>query len=161
MGSRGQEAWALGVSLGGLVPPPSPECPRQEQDIAFLIDGSGSISSTNFNKMLNFVKAMMSQFQSPSSQVCSQGREGKGAAAPAPSPPQGKLVGGTPGSWCLGPAPSPVWFPQFSLVQFSDKFHVHFNFKAFATSSNPLSLLNSVWKLNGYTHTATAIRMVT
>ncbi|TEA38778.1 hypothetical protein DBR06_SOUSAS610140 [Sousa chinensis] len=99
------------------IPAALQECPRQEQDIAFLIDGSGSISSTNFNKMLNFVKAMMSQFQSPSS--------------------------------------------QFSLVQFSDKFHVHFNFKAFATSSNPLSLLNSVRKLNGFTHTATAIRMVT
>ncbi|TKC39130.1 hypothetical protein EI555_001910, partial [Monodon monoceros] len=99
------------------IPAALQECPRQEQDIAFLIDGSGSISSTNFAKMLNFVKAMMSQFQSPSS--------------------------------------------QFSLVQFSDKFQVHFTFKAFAASSNPLSLLNSVQKLSGYTYTATAIKMVT
>ncbi|XP_036680902.1 integrin alpha-X isoform X1 [Balaenoptera musculus] len=99
------------------IPAALQECPRQEQDIAFLIDGSGSISSTNFAKMLNFVKAMMRQFQRPSS--------------------------------------------QFSLVQFSHKFQVHFTFKAFAASSNPLSLLNSVQKLSGYTHTATAIRRVT
>eukprot|EP00069_Balaena_mysticetus_P002983 bmy_00717T0 len=104
-------------SMGKCEPILLPECPRQEQDIAFLIDGSGSISSTDFAKMLNFVKAMMRQFQSPSS--------------------------------------------QFSLVQFSHKFRVHFTFKAFAASSNPLSLLNSVQKLSGYTYTATAIRMVT
>ena len=90
VGSRGQEAWALAVSLGGLVPPPSPECPRQEQDIAFLIDGSGSISATNFAKMLNFVKAMMRQFQRPSSQVCLRG--GKERAQPPPRPP---LPGGS------------------------------------------------------------------
>ncbi|KAJ8798716.1 hypothetical protein J1605_016519 [Eschrichtius robustus] len=99
------------------IPAALQECPRQEQDIAFLIDGSGSISATNFAKMLNFVKAMMRQFQHPSS--------------------------------------------QFSLVQFSHKFQVHFTFKAFAASSNPLSLLNSVQKLSGYTYTATAIRRVT
>ncbi|XP_007186521.2 integrin alpha-X isoform X1 [Balaenoptera acutorostrata] len=99
------------------IPAALQECPRQEQDIAFLIDGSGSISATNFAKMLNFVKAMMRQFQRPSS--------------------------------------------QFSLVQFSHKFQVHFTFKAFAASSNPLSLLNSVQKLSGYTYTATAIRRVT
>ncbi|KAF6124914.1 integrin subunit alpha X [Phyllostomus discolor] len=44
------------------------ECPRQEQDIVFLIDGSGSISSTNFVKMLSFVEAVMRQFQRPSTQ---------------------------------------------------------------------------------------------
>ncbi|XP_052053514.1 integrin alpha-X isoform X2 [Apodemus sylvaticus] len=42
------------------------ECPRQDQDIVFLIDGSGSISSTNFQKMLAFVKAVMRQLQRPS-----------------------------------------------------------------------------------------------
>ncbi|XP_057604637.1 integrin alpha-X [Hippopotamus amphibius kiboko] len=93
------------------------ECPRQEQDIAFLIDGSGSISSTNFAKMLNFVRAVMSQFQRPSS--------------------------------------------QFSLVQFSDRIRVHFTFEDFASSSNPLRLLDSVRQLGGYTHTATAILMAT
>lgn len=68
------------MSLWGLVPSPSPECPKQDQDIVFLIDGSGSISSSDFNKMLNFVKAVMSQFQRPSSQVGSQGSEGWGVA---------------------------------------------------------------------------------
>nr|XP_019572762.1 PREDICTED: integrin alpha-X-like [Rhinolophus sinicus] len=44
------------------------ECPRQEQDIVFLIDGSGSIDFRDFAKMLSFVKAVMSQFQRPSAQ---------------------------------------------------------------------------------------------
>ncbi|KAK2506729.1 hypothetical protein MC885_017788 [Smutsia gigantea] len=92
------------------------ECPRREQDIALLIDGSGSISFSDFAKMLNFVKAVMSQFQRPST--------------------------------------------QFSLMQFSNKFRVHFTFKDFTRSSNPLGLLDSVQQLGGYTHTATAIRMV-
>ncbi|XP_047569508.1 integrin alpha-X isoform X2 [Lutra lutra] len=93
------------------------ECPRQEQDIVFLIDGSGSISSQDFTKMLNFVKAVMSQFQKPST--------------------------------------------QFSLMQFSDKFRVHFTFKEFTYSSNPLYLLDSIQRVRGYTHTATAIQIVT
>ncbi|XP_010615633.2 integrin alpha-X, partial [Fukomys damarensis] len=44
-------------------------CPRQDQDIVFLIDGSGSISSRDFATMINFVKSVMSQFQRPSTQV--------------------------------------------------------------------------------------------
>ncbi|XP_028741481.2 LOW QUALITY PROTEIN: integrin alpha-X-like [Peromyscus leucopus] len=44
------------------------ECPKQDQDIVFLIDGSGSISSDNFKTMLNFVEAVMSQFQGSSTQ---------------------------------------------------------------------------------------------
>uniref|UniRef100_A0A3Q1LZT3 VWFA domain-containing protein n=1 Tax=Bos taurus TaxID=9913 RepID=A0A3Q1LZT3_BOVIN len=99
------------------IPAALQECPRQDQDIAFLIDGSGSIFSSDFNKMLNFVKAVMSQFQRPNS--------------------------------------------QFSLVQFSSTFKVHFAFKDFATSSDPLSLLNSVQQLQGWTFTASAIRFVT
>nr|XP_021556019.1 integrin alpha-X isoform X2 [Neomonachus schauinslandi] len=93
------------------------ECPRQEQDIVFLIDGSSSISFRDFTKMLNFVEAVMNQFQRPST--------------------------------------------QFSLMQFSSNFQVHFTFKDFTYSSNPLVLLDSVRQLGGYTHTATAIQMVT
>ncbi|KAM9100539.1 integrin alpha-X [Sarcophilus harrisii] len=44
------------------------ECPQQDSDIAFLIDGSGSISSSDFEKMKNFVKAVMSQFERPNTQ---------------------------------------------------------------------------------------------
>ncbi|KAF3814074.1 hypothetical protein GH733_018106, partial [Mirounga leonina] len=93
------------------------ECPRQEQDIVFLIDGSSSISFHDFKKMLNFVEAVMNQFQRPST--------------------------------------------QFSLMQFSSNFQVHFTFKDFTYSSNPLVLLDSVRQLGGYTHTATAIQIVT
>ncbi|XP_016073128.1 PREDICTED: integrin alpha-X-like [Miniopterus natalensis] len=92
------------------------ECPRLEQDIVFLIDGSGSISDADFVKMLTFVKAVMSQFQRPSA--------------------------------------------QFSLMQFSSKFKIHFTFRDFARSSDPPRLLNSVHKLGGSTRTATAILMV-
>uniref|UniRef100_A0A8C4LUC1 Integrin subunit alpha X n=1 Tax=Equus asinus asinus TaxID=83772 RepID=A0A8C4LUC1_EQUAS len=92
------------------------ECPRQEHDIVFLIDGSGSIYFKDFAKMLSFVKAVMSQFQRPST--------------------------------------------QFSLMQFSNKFFVHFTFKDFMDSSDPLGLLNSVSQLRGLTHTASAIQVV-
>nr|XP_054098178.1 integrin alpha-X isoform X2 [Callithrix jacchus] len=44
------------------------ECPRQEQDIVFLIDGSGSILYNNFAMMKSFVRAVMSHFQRPSTQ---------------------------------------------------------------------------------------------
>ncbi|XP_038185108.1 integrin alpha-X isoform X1 [Arvicola amphibius] len=44
------------------------ECPRQDQDIVFLIDGSGSISSSNFKIMLQFVETVMSQFHRPHTQ---------------------------------------------------------------------------------------------
>ncbi|XP_063467976.1 integrin alpha-X isoform X2 [Symphalangus syndactylus] len=50
------------------LPASRQECPRQEQDIVFLIDGSGSISSGNFATMMNFVRAVISQFQRPSTQ---------------------------------------------------------------------------------------------
>ncbi|XP_008591417.1 PREDICTED: integrin alpha-X [Galeopterus variegatus] len=92
------------------------ECPRQEQDIVFLIDGSGSITFSDFAKMMNFVKAVMSQFQRPNT--------------------------------------------QFALMQFSHEFRIHFTFNTFIHSSDPLGLLDSVRQLRGYTHTATAIRMV-
>ncbi|XP_029335625.1 integrin alpha-X isoform X2 [Mus caroli] len=92
------------------------ECPRQDQDIVFLIDGSGSISSTDFGKMLDFVKAVMSQLQRPST--------------------------------------------RFSLMQFSHYFRVHFTFNDFISMSSPLSLLDSVRQLGGYTYTASAIKHV-
>uniref|UniRef100_A0A8D2JQ04 Integrin subunit alpha X n=1 Tax=Sciurus vulgaris TaxID=55149 RepID=A0A8D2JQ04_SCIVU len=53
---------------GQRLPAAFPECPRQDQDIVFLIDGSGSISSQDFATMINFVKAVMSQFKSPNTQ---------------------------------------------------------------------------------------------
>nr|XP_021501475.1 integrin alpha-D-like [Meriones unguiculatus] len=58
----------LGSSLQFIqaVPATLPECPGQEMDIAFLIDGSGSIDQRDFNQMKNFVKALMGQFASTS-----------------------------------------------------------------------------------------------
>ncbi|GAB1292760.1 Integrin alpha-D [Apodemus speciosus] len=54
----------LGSSLQLIraVPATMPECPGQEMDIAFLIDGSGSIDQSDFNQMKNFVKALIDQF---------------------------------------------------------------------------------------------------
>uniref|UniRef100_A0A2K5ZYH2 Integrin subunit alpha D n=1 Tax=Mandrillus leucophaeus TaxID=9568 RepID=A0A2K5ZYH2_MANLE len=44
------------------VPDALPECPHQEMDIVFLIDGSGSINQNDFNQMKGFVQAVMDQF---------------------------------------------------------------------------------------------------
>uniref|UniRef100_A0A8D0XTX0 VWFA domain-containing protein n=1 Tax=Sus scrofa TaxID=9823 RepID=A0A8D0XTX0_PIG len=38
-------------------------CPQQESDIAFLIDGSGSINRLDFQRMKEFVSTVMGQFQ--------------------------------------------------------------------------------------------------
>ncbi|XP_066239439.1 integrin alpha-M [Saccopteryx leptura] len=38
------------------------ECPQQDSDIAFLIDGSGSIEPTDFQRMKRFVSTVMNQF---------------------------------------------------------------------------------------------------
>ncbi|XP_036889544.1 LOW QUALITY PROTEIN: integrin alpha-D-like, partial [Sturnira hondurensis] len=45
------------------VPPVQPECPVQEMDIVFLIDGSGSIGHSDFERMKDFVRAVMGQFE--------------------------------------------------------------------------------------------------
>ncbi|XP_033074122.1 integrin alpha-D isoform X2 [Trachypithecus francoisi] len=45
------------------VPDTLPECPHQEMDIVFLIDGSGSIKQNDFNQMKGFVQAVMEQFE--------------------------------------------------------------------------------------------------
>ncbi|XP_035297183.1 integrin alpha-X isoform X1 [Cricetulus griseus] len=90
------------------------ECPRQDQDIVFLIDGSGSISSRDFQTMLKFVETVMRQFHRPRT--------------------------------------------QFSLMQFSHQFLTHFTFNDFVSAVNPLSRLNSVRQLGGFTYTATAIK---
>ncbi|KAF3814075.1 hypothetical protein GH733_018107 [Mirounga leonina] len=39
------------------------ECPRQDSDIAFLIDGSGSIIPNDFQRMKNFVSTFSEDFQ--------------------------------------------------------------------------------------------------
>ncbi|KAM7329411.1 hypothetical protein ACRRTK_011024 [Alexandromys fortis] len=56
----------LGSSLQFIqaVPATLPECPVQEMDIVFLIDGSGSIDQSDFSQMKAFVKKLMDQFAS-------------------------------------------------------------------------------------------------
>ncbi|XP_058425524.1 integrin alpha-M isoform X2 [Diceros bicornis minor] len=39
------------------------ECPQQDSDIAFLIDGSGSITPRDFQRMKDFVSTVMDQFE--------------------------------------------------------------------------------------------------
>uniref|UniRef100_A0A8C9KZG9 VWFA domain-containing protein n=1 Tax=Panthera tigris altaica TaxID=74533 RepID=A0A8C9KZG9_PANTA len=58
----------LGPTLASLIPSSfSTECPSQEMDIVFLIDGSGSIDQRDFKQMKDFVIAVMGQFEGPSS----------------------------------------------------------------------------------------------
>lgn len=45
------------------------ECPVQEMDIVFLIDGSGSINQSGFSQMKAFVKTLMGQFASTNTSV--------------------------------------------------------------------------------------------
>ncbi|XP_019489347.1 PREDICTED: integrin alpha-D-like [Hipposideros armiger] len=45
------------------VPEAQPVCPHSEMDIAFLMDGSGSIDPSDFKRMKDFVRAVMGQFE--------------------------------------------------------------------------------------------------
>ncbi|CAB1440042.1 unnamed protein product [Pleuronectes platessa] len=47
--------------FGSAVPPSSPEC-RTEADIAFLLDGSGSVHNRDFQTMKTFVKTLVRPF---------------------------------------------------------------------------------------------------
>ncbi|XP_074064614.1 integrin alpha-D-like isoform X2 [Macrotis lagotis] len=50
------------------IPAALQECPKQENDIVFLIDGSTSIESYDFQQMKNFVKAVIDQFKETNTQ---------------------------------------------------------------------------------------------
>uniref|UniRef100_A0A6I8NCI7 VWFA domain-containing protein n=1 Tax=Ornithorhynchus anatinus TaxID=9258 RepID=A0A6I8NCI7_ORNAN len=43
-----------------------PDCPKQESDVAFLIDGSGSIAPRDFEQMKRFIRAVLDRFQGTS-----------------------------------------------------------------------------------------------
>ncbi|XP_036605073.1 integrin alpha-M-like [Trichosurus vulpecula] len=92
------------------------ECPKQANDIVFLIDGSGSIAAKQFAQMKNFVITVMNQF--------------KGTNA------------------------------QFSLMQYSDDFDIHFTFNDFKNDPAPQTLVDPITQLRGSTHTASGIRKV-
>ncbi|XP_037755063.1 integrin alpha-M-like isoform X2 [Chelonia mydas] len=49
---------------------------------------------------------------------------------------------------------------QFALMQYSNKFELHFDFMEYRRSHDPDHLVSSIERLQGTTHTATAIRKV-
>ncbi|XP_043834774.1 integrin alpha-M-like [Dromiciops gliroides] len=92
------------------------ECPKKENDIVFLIDGSGSIGMRQFMQMKNFVITVMNQFKGTDT--------------------------------------------QFSLMQYSDDFYIHFTFNDFKNNPAPQTLVEPIIQLQGKTHTASGIRKV-
>ncbi|XP_027714848.1 integrin alpha-D isoform X2 [Vombatus ursinus] len=50
------------------IPTALQECPKHENDIVFLIDGSASIESHDFQQMKNFVRAVIDQFKETNTQ---------------------------------------------------------------------------------------------
>ncbi|XP_067883040.1 integrin alpha-X-like [Heterodontus francisci] len=61
----------LGASFGPWerIPPKPLACPKALIDIAFLIDGSGSVSNTDFERMKDFIRAIMKRFSSRETQI--------------------------------------------------------------------------------------------
>ncbi|XP_041038072.1 integrin alpha-M-like [Carcharodon carcharias] len=53
----------------GRVPSKVPVCPKILIDIAFLIDGSGSVSQNDFQRMKSFIKAIMQRFSNENAQI--------------------------------------------------------------------------------------------
>lgn len=101
-GFLGPRRW-LAPTCASLVPPSlSTECPHQEMDIVFLIDGSGSIDQSDFKQMKNFVRAVMGQFKGTSTLVKtgSPRPEGWGGRVCfwGPQPGRGRGIAGVAGS---------------------------------------------------------------
>ncbi|XP_028913501.1 integrin alpha-D-like [Ornithorhynchus anatinus] len=48
------------------IPEALQDCPKQESDVAFLIDGSGSIAPRDFEQMKRFIRAVLDRFQGTS-----------------------------------------------------------------------------------------------
>ncbi|KAL8176579.1 UNVERIFIED_CONTAM: hypothetical protein K2H54_036561, partial [Gekko kuhli] len=89
-----------------------PECAPHPTDIVFLIDGSGSIRSRDFERMKVFVSSVITRLS---------GRN-----------------------------------TLFALMQFSDDFKEHFDFRA----EDPARRVMDVMQIGGWTYTATAIHKV-
>ncbi|KAM6032645.1 integrin alpha-D-like, partial [Chlamydotis macqueenii] len=51
------------LPAGGTLPPALPGCPAQATDIVFLVDGSGSIRSSDFERMKTFITQVMGRFE--------------------------------------------------------------------------------------------------
>ncbi|XP_038619311.1 integrin alpha-D-like [Tachyglossus aculeatus] len=51
------------LQLDRRIPEALQDCPKQESDIVFLIDGSGSINLRDFDRMKQFVRTVMQRFQ--------------------------------------------------------------------------------------------------
>uniref|UniRef100_A0A6J0TQQ7 Integrin alpha-M-like n=1 Tax=Pogona vitticeps TaxID=103695 RepID=A0A6J0TQQ7_9SAUR len=88
-------------------------CPNDERDIVFLIDGSSSLTPSEFMQMKIFLAFVMKSFPDNT---------------------------------------------QFSLLQFSNQFREHFDFRHFSQNQDPDRLLRDVAHLRGSSYTATAIR---
>ncbi|XP_038619313.1 integrin alpha-M-like [Tachyglossus aculeatus] len=54
------------LHLKKQIPEALQDCPKQESDVAFLIDGSGSIVPKDFKQMKQFIRAVLDRFQGTS-----------------------------------------------------------------------------------------------
>ncbi|XP_049653060.1 integrin alpha-X, partial [Accipiter gentilis] len=52
------------LSAGNTPTAPLPDCPVKASDIVFLMDGSGSVSTSDFERMKTFIIQVMKRFQS-------------------------------------------------------------------------------------------------
>ena len=98
----------LGLTQVSLIPSSfSTECPSQEMDIVFLIDGSGSIAQRDFQRMKGFVRAVMGQFGGTNTLVKTgssrPGEWGGGGSCLGEHQPWRKP--GIAGSWLSAPVP--------------------------------------------------------
>ena len=82
----------------------STECPSQEMDIVFLIDGSGSIEQSDFKQMKDFVRAVMGQFEGTNTLVKTGSLRPRSGVRVAVALGKANL-GGIAGGWFSGPVP--------------------------------------------------------
>ncbi|XP_068034068.1 integrin alpha-X, partial [Anomalospiza imberbis] len=133
------------------LPATFPECPKTSMDIAFLMDGSGSIAEQDFETMKTFIAEVMRRFRDDDAQVTLTWAGWTTSGGP---------IGHRGWSGAAVPVVTHCPSVQFSLTQFSHTIQDHFDFKTFRRFPDPARLLRNVRQLTGATYTATAMRSV-
>eukprot|EP00069_Balaena_mysticetus_P002971 bmy_00718T0 len=105
-------------------------CPQQDSDIAFLIDGSGSINPTDFQRMKNFVSTIYGELA-------------------------GRWLRGRRDTFS---SVIPGARSQFSLMQYSEEFQTHFTFNDFKRNPSPELLVKPIIQLRELFHSRNGAR---
>ena len=112
-------------------------------DAVILFDSSQSISKSDFDTMITFIKDIVRMFTDTSVQVSG-----------------GCTVSVCAGQLCASQSDDMIYLSQVAVAQYSTDAHAVFHFQNFAVDRNPDNLMKLVTHSEGNTYTPSAIRYV-